>query len=240
MGTVLQARLSPVLPLKGSCTPSNRSGLCPAQYVCAHHGSARHSAFVLRHFVMLGEWLQPGPPKLHCHGNLCSGLILLGPPAHSRYCLLLMSLILHGVVSLHGPCWVVAAVTSPIFSRRIHSCFCYTGLPQFAVQLVWELWWFCLGTTVIICIKQWDCGARTRGQARVALTIGSFVLRGCCAGKMLKCCWHFGGGVRACLLSGKIGKKEREKRVTEWPRWNGIVRNSLFVFLRWGSGRAGW
>lgn len=57
---------------------------------------------------------------------------------------------------------------------------------------------------------------------------------------MLKCCWHFDGVIRTSLLSVKMGKKGREKQVIKWQRWNGIVRNSPFVFLRWRSGRAGW
>lgn len=113
---------------------------------------SKHSALVLRLLVLLGDWLQPGPLWTALHGNPCSSLILLAHPAHSTYHLLLTSLILlpSSPWCSQPPWshWTVAALTSPIFSRSIHSCFCYPGLPRFAVKL-WELCWCCLGTAAI-------------------------------------------------------------------------------------------
>lgn len=177
MRTVLQTRLSPVPPLKGSYTPSNRrSGLCPA-CVCPH-SPVKALSTDAEAPCHTGELTAARAPP-NCITMAISALA--SSFWVTQHTALFMSLILtpssQWCSQPPQSHWAVAAVTSSIFSRSIHSCFCYTGLLRSSGS--------CAGAAgapqwlhLITCTEQWDCGARTRGQARVVLMVESLVLRG--------------------------------------------------------------
>lgn len=62
----------------------------------------------------------------------------------------------------------------------------------------------------IVCIKEWDCRASTRGPTQVSLMIGSFVLRGCHEGKIIMGLLIFYWCCEKYWISGENGKERKQ------------------------------
>lgn len=111
----------PCITKKGSYIPSNRrSALCPAQHLCAHHSPVKAFSICAETPCHAGGPTATGAP-LNCitmaASALASSFLVTQHTAGITSLLRLSSScpVLCGIISLHGPCWAVVAVRSPIF-----------------------------------------------------------------------------------------------------------------------------